>query len=141
MVKRLSIAALLLSLVLSACAGISRVADREGPVPESDPTRETVSEVDESAEEPQSSSSSPESELAASQDAYNIVTLLPPDAIPSIDNPRFIDVSTANEQYNDDEPVIGIEIDGEARAYSTALLSSHEIVNDMIGGRPIAVTW
>jgi len=37
--------------------------------------------------------------------------------------------------------VIGVEIGGEARAYGTAFLSGHEVVNDVVGGRPIAVTW
>jgi hypothetical protein len=72
---------------------------------------------------------------------YEIVTLLPADAIPSIDNPQFYGVDQADAEYEPDETVIGLEIDGEARAYSTALLSSHEIVNDEVNGRPIAVTW
>jgi hypothetical protein len=37
--------------------------------------------------------------------------------------------------------VLGVEQDGEAKAYSISLLSRHEIVNDSIGGQPIAVTW
>ena len=32
-------------------------------------------------------------------------------------------------------------IEGDARAYSVPLLSRHEIVNDVVGGKPIAVTW
>lgn len=70
-----------------------------------------------------------------------MVTLLPPDAIPSIDDPEFYPVAQADQEYDPDETVIGLEVEGEARAYSAALLSSHEIVNDMIKGRPIAVTW
>ncbi len=70
-----------------------------------------------------------------------IVTLLPRDAIPSIDNPRFYDVEQANQEYDAGEFVLGVVIHGEARAYSTGLLSSHEIVNDVVAGRPIAITW
>lgn len=70
-----------------------------------------------------------------------IRTVLPKDAIPSIDNPRFNSAQQADAEYEPDEQVIGVELEGEARAYSTALLSSHEIVNDEIQGRPIAVTW
>ena len=40
-----------------------------------------------------------------------------------------------------DELVIGVEIDGDARAYSIPYLSGHEIVNDTVAGRKIAVTW
>ncbi len=70
-----------------------------------------------------------------------IATLLPRDAIPSIDSPKFIDVESANDQMGDDDLIIGVAIDGEHKAYSTAFLSSHEIVNDVIGGKPVAVTW
>ena len=79
--------------------------------------------------------------LPASNDEPEIVTLLPRDAIPSIDNPRFYSVEEANQEYDPNEFVLGLVIDGQARAYSTGLLSSHEIVNDVVAGRPIAVTW
>jgi len=41
----------------------------------------------------------------------------------------------------DTEPVLAVEIDGEARAYPVQILMWHEIVNDTIGGVPIAVTY
>jgi hypothetical protein len=72
---------------------------------------------------------------------YEIITLLPFDAIPSIDQPRFYDAQEADQEYEDQELVIGVVVDGEARAYPIDLLSRHEIVNDIIGGHPIAVTW
>ena len=75
------------------------------------------------------------------QQEYEIITLLPKDAIPSIDNPRFYSVSEADAEYELDEVVIGVEFEGDARAYPVGLLSGHEIVNDLVGGRPIAVTW
>ena len=83
----------------------------------------------------------PAAELAPERD-LDIVTLLPPDAIPAIDNPIFFETTEeADEVYGEGEYVLGVEIDGDARAYSVPLLSSHEIVNDTVGGRPIAVTW
>lgn len=72
---------------------------------------------------------------------YNIVTLLPPDAIPAIDYPTFVTGVEADKQYQPDELVLGVEINGDARAYSIPYLSGHEIVNDTVGGEPIAVTW
>ena len=72
---------------------------------------------------------------------YDIITLLPKDAIPSIDRPRFYNIQEADAEYEPDEVVIGVEFNGDARAYPVGLLSSHEIVNDMVGGRAIAVTW
>ncbi|MCH7567508.1 MAG: DUF3179 domain-containing protein, partial [Nitrospirae bacterium] len=72
---------------------------------------------------------------------YDIITLLPKDAIPSIDRPRFYSIQEADAEYEPDGVVIGVEFNGDARAYPVGLLSSHEIVNDMVGGRAIAVTW
>ena len=70
-----------------------------------------------------------------------IVTLLPFDGIPAIDEPDFLNASQADEEYAPDELIIGVEFNGDARAYSIPLLSSHEIVNDTVGGEKIAVTW
>ena len=36
---------------------------------------------------------------------------------------------------------MGVTINGESKAYWTSHLDSHEMVNDMLGGRKIAVTW
>ena len=71
----------------------------------------------------------------------NIVTLLGFDGIRSIENPVFVNPDVADETYAPDELVLGVEIDGDVRAYSVPLLSRHEIVNDVVGGKPIAVTW
>lgn len=78
---------------------------------------------------------------AAAERTLDIVTLLPRDAIPAIDRPRFYSTAEADAEYAPDELVLGVSLGGESRAYSTALLSSHEIVNDTVGGRKIAVTW
>lgn len=80
-------------------------------------------------------------EGTASVPEYEIVTLLPPDGIPAIYNPEFLSPEEAAEKYAPDELVLGVEINGDARAYSLPFLSGHEIVNDTVGGRPIAVTW
>ena len=71
----------------------------------------------------------------------DIITLLPYDAIKAILEPRHVDVEWANQQMTDLEQVIGVSIGGEHRAYPIYMLSSREIVNDVVGGKPIAVTW
>lgn len=68
--------------------------------------------------------------------AGELVQVLPRDAIPSIDRPAFTRGSIA-----DDARVLGIDLNGDARAYPVAILSAHEIVNDVVGGQAIAVTW
>ena len=75
------------------------------------------------------------------EQSLEIITLLGFDALRSIEDPVFVDPSKADETYDSDELVLGVEIDGDARAYSVPLLSRHEIVNDVVGGKPIAVTW
>ena len=70
-----------------------------------------------------------------------IVTLLPRDAISAITRPRFLTPEQAQRWMSPSERVIGVEIDGEAKAYPINLLSRHEIVDDVVGGKPVAVTW
>lgn len=82
----------------------------------------------------------PLSTAVAAFRAGEIVEVLPPDAIPSIDDPELVPAEEADE-LEGDEFIIGVELEGEARAYPIRVLSAHEIVNDQIHGRPIAVTW
>jgi hypothetical protein len=65
----------------------------------------------------------------------------PPDGIPSIDNPKFIPVQEANKYLEDSELVLGLNINGDVRAYPLQILVWHEIVNDNVGGIPVAVTY
>ena len=85
--------------------------------------------------------SSPEAGQAADASRFDIVTVLPKDAIPSIDYPYFVTADQAGDIMADQELVIGLSIDGDHRAYSVPHLSRHEIVNDVVGGVPVAVTW
>ena len=70
-----------------------------------------------------------------------IVTVLGRDGIPAILNPIFIPASDAVIQMEPGERVLGVSINGDHRAYPLNLLSRHEIVNDVVGGVPVAVTW
>jgi hypothetical protein len=65
----------------------------------------------------------------------------PRDGIASIDEPTFVSQDEATGWLADNEPVIALEIDGEARAYPLQILTWHEIVNDSLGGTPVAVTF
>lgn len=62
------------------------------------------------------------------------------DGIPAIDWPRFIRPTAVNFLRPDD-PVLGVTIQGRTRAYPLRILVWHEIVNDVLSGRPIAVTY
>ncbi len=64
----------------------------------------------------------------------------PKDGIPAIDHPRFVSIAEAGD-LAPNEPVIGLIIDGEARAYPARILIWHEIVNDTVSGVPVSVTF
>lgn len=81
------------------------------------------------------------SSQAVSIDPTEIVSVLPEDAVRSIDHPRFLQLPEADGQMSDKEPVLGIKIGNEAKAYPVYLLSAHEIVNDSIAGTGVVVTW
>src|ERR687891_1148819 len=63
----------------------------------------------------------------------------PPDGIPPIDEPKFL--SPAQVQLVAQEPVLSVELGGQAMAYPVRILMWHEIVNDRIGGEPVTVTY
>jgi Protein of unknown function (DUF3179) len=63
------------------------------------------------------------------------------DAIPAIDRPRFVAVREAREWLSDDEPVIALEVNFVSRAYPMEIMVWHEVVNDQIGGVPVAITF
>ena len=111
------------ALILASCATVVGVAQDED--------EESIPQPVQSAQ----------NEPAPTAPDYRIITLLPKDAIPAIDNPSFYDVNEADLEYDPQEMILGVEFEGEARAYSVNMLSSHEIVNDVVAGKPIAVTW
>jgi hypothetical protein len=71
------------------------------------------------------------------------------DRIKAIDEPEFVDPDDARlrklwggRKGNLDQlDVIGYVHNGDARAYPLQLISSHELVNDTVGGKPVTVGW
>ena len=96
------------------------------------------------------------SALAVSENTYEVITTdgvkhiipldkirsggPPKDGIPSIDDPKFVKANEAEFLF-DNDVVIGLEINGETKAYPLPILVWHEIVNDNVGGTPVAVTY
>ena len=64
----------------------------------------------------------------------------PKDGIPAILKPKIVEPGQA-AYLEDSDTVIAVKINGEARAYPVKVLNWHEVVNDTIGGVPIAVTF
>ena len=65
----------------------------------------------------------------------------PPDGIPSIDAPKFVSVAEADKFLQNSDQVVGVNIKGDIRTYPLQILVWHEIVNDFIGGSPVAITY
>lgn len=65
----------------------------------------------------------------------------PPDGIPAIDEPQFESASEAADWLEDEDVVFGVIVNGEVRAYPQRILVWHEIVNDTVGGKNLAVTY
>jgi hypothetical protein len=73
-------------------------------------------------------------ELQLAADINDIPAIFAEDAL-------FVDAETGSQEWVDDELVIGVVINDDARAYPIRLLSNHEIVNDIVGGDPVMITW
>jgi hypothetical protein len=110
------------------------------PIINSNPTSITIAAVD--------NTNSAAASVTAEEKEKSIVPLdqivsggPPPDGIPSIDNPKFISLQEASKFLEDSELVLGLNINGDIRAYPLQILVWHEVVNDEVGGVPVAVTY
>ncbi|MEE9320868.1 MAG: DUF3179 domain-containing protein [Granulosicoccus sp.] len=65
----------------------------------------------------------------------------PKDGIPAIDSPVFVAHESASRWLDDSQPVVALIHSEKARAYPLQILIFHEIVNDVVGGKPVAVTF
>ena len=65
--------------------------------------------------------------------------LLARGGIPAVFAPTFVSADEAG--ISDDAWILGVVVNGDARAYSLNLLNHHEIVNDDVGGVPLAAVW
>jgi hypothetical protein len=65
----------------------------------------------------------------------------PKDGIPAIDDPLFDTVAVVDKWLQPQEPVILVHIGDDARAYPLQVLVWHEIVNDVVSGVPVLVTF
>lgn len=62
------------------------------------------------------------------------------DGIPALTNPEFIKADRA-DYLSDAEPVFGVEINGDVRAYPYRIMDWHEMFNDVIGGVPVSLAY
>ena len=77
--------------------------------------------------------------LSAEDLPDRVQQILPRGGIPAVFEPVFVPAAKAS--IADDAWVLGVVIEGEAKAYSLNLLNHHEIVNDRSGSTAFAAVW
>jgi hypothetical protein len=63
------------------------------------------------------------------------------DGIPSLTNPEVVSAAEGDTFMLAEDLVLGVVVNGEARAYPHAILWWHEIINDVLGGKPVTVSF
>ncbi len=141
---------LVAGFVLAACGAAQMAADDidAAPLDQSASVDPAESELPSSPEQPEptvdpASISTVEADLINPRnyefDSYLPPQLIPPDGIRPVYQPQFVDAADA--PLHDDELVIGVSVEGEAKAYPITVLRFREMVNDELGKLPILVTW
>ncbi len=158
----------MLAILASACGGDSQVAASgaapdpgtvgrfEGstgsdglplPVldPDADPTAIGGERIESTPREPVASALRGDRRDASFPESLVDLTAIisggpPPDGIPPLDSPSF-QRAAAVDWLTGVEPVIAMELNGEAKAYPVQILMWHEIVNDVVGGAPVTVAY
>ncbi len=143
-----------LGLALGACSTSEAQPAAISPTRQSNPPGEYESSLDEAT-----TPAPPQSEATSSREPSQTAALPAPprrrlragelvlaadvDDIPAIfaSDGVFVPAAEGNDEWLDDELVIGLIVGDDARAYPVRLLSLHEIVNDTVGGQAVAVTW
>ena len=81
-------------------------------------------------------------EILCDVDQDLLVGSLPPNAIPALTTPTMVEANDPEAGYLlAQDRVLGVVINGQARAYPHPILWHHEIINDEIDGTWIAVTF
>lgn len=63
------------------------------------------------------------------------------EAFPALIKPEFQSAEDANKWLNEEAPVLAVKIGDEVKVYPVDLLTRHEVVNDVVGGRPIFAAY
>ncbi|HAV76526.1 MAG TPA: hypothetical protein DCX53_04140 [Anaerolineae bacterium] len=143
--KTLTRSFILFALIAGACAPVStstptQESSKEVVVP---PTNAPAPVIDSNEPPPRGAESEFSTDFTQHSIPYSdILSGGPPkDGIPAVDVPKYVPISEADEWLKPIEPVISIEVDGQARAYPLQILMWHEIVNDTLNGEPLTVTF
>ena len=134
------LAILLLALLATLGASCTRPSDLPTPTPAMVPsaTADFATSTLTPSQAPPTPTPSPTQQPPSPSDediSYDRRTPFVP-----LDTPEFLTAKEAT-YLPDDDLVLGLEWEGEARAYPIRMLTFHHIVNDEIAGRPFLVTY
>lgn len=141
---------LVLILGLAACAPTSSQADSPATdAPESAPAPEEAPAVEADTSLPVTESPPSGAEAQFSTDfskhsiSYSEVLSggPPKDGIPAIDDPSYVSIAEADVWIDDLEPIVFVQVGDDVRAYPLQILTWHEIVNDVLGDKPLVVSF
>ena len=126
------------SVALAGCLGGQQAAspggDREGASADGD--------VEQAGTGPPTASVALPVEYPFETLTENVASGGPPkDGIPSIDDPEFISATAADENLAPGDVVFGVVRGDDVRAYPQSVLVWHEVVNDVLDGEPVSVTY
>ncbi len=151
MKKVFSMALAALSVALVACGGSEEATPTVSPTatsqtvttPETSPTAAASPTTDINAETFAKYGYRWKTDFAKkSIDLKEIVSGGPArDGVPPLDQPKFVAIEAASVSIADQEPVLVYSNGGEVRAYPLQIMLWHEIVNDVVGGKSVAITY
>ncbi|MEE8346014.1 MAG: DUF3179 domain-containing (seleno)protein, partial [Dehalococcoidia bacterium] len=144
--SRLLLASAATALIATACFGGSvggDGADSQASTADSDPESKEEFDLDERIPSVASDWNTDwtKKTISLSELIVGIQRPDPRDIIPPIDDPKFETVEEGAQWLVDREPVVLLELEGEARAYPLRILTSHEVVNDVVAGRAVVITY
>ncbi len=127
----------LLGLLMAACSPAANISSRSEGAPTVEATEVFApTEVEKESDMIGSPTQNPRVDDPKN---YEFPQLIPFDGIRPVYDPQFS--SGADAPLQDDELVLGVAWDGEAKAYPITVLRFREIVNDELAGIPTLVTW
>ena len=63
------------------------------------------------------------------------------DVIPPLEFPSYVSAAEAAAWLRPEDEVVGVSINGDARAFPVRIIAAHEMVNDTIGGVPVSLAY
>lgn len=135
------------SLLLAACSGSASISDTPVATPAGGPesTQEaaempaTATTAPPTPTPPPSSSAADNGDASVAFDESKLI-ITGGSRFVALDDPDLLSASEA-DYLSEDALIMGISQNGESRAYPVAMARYHHVINDVVGGQPVTVTY